>query len=184
MSIPPRKSKVHCRSFPQWCSKCEGSDKDKFSETANCISQFITTIIKSEISKFALLKWKKIHSTWLKKNFRFAIQNWLKLHYKIFTVAEGNFEIYFSQMLLCNNQKSQFEVQLNPLSAKPTKWSNTLKQFVGNLPTNFLSVLDHFVKFALCKSLDWFLYDNGPRHERVKWLRPTFKIVILSLGMK
>ena len=38
---------------------------------------------------------------------------------------------------------------LNPLSANPTKWSNTLKQFVGNLPTNCLSVFDHFVKFAL-----------------------------------
>ena len=22
----------------------------------------------------------------------------------------------------------------------------------------------------LSKSMDWFLYDNGPRHERVKWL--------------
>ena len=38
---------------------------------------------------------------------------------------------------------------LDPLSANPTKWSNTLKQFVGNLPTNCLSVLDHFVKLAL-----------------------------------
>ena len=37
----------------------------------------------------------------------------------------------------------------NPLSASPTKWSNTLKQFVGNLPTNCLSVFDHFVKLAL-----------------------------------
>ena len=38
---------------------------------------------------------------------------------------------------------------LNPLSAYPTKWSNTLKQFVGNLLTNCLSVLDHFVGLAL-----------------------------------
>ena len=38
---------------------------------------------------------------------------------------------------------------LNPLSAKITKWSNTLKQFVGNLPTNCLSVFDHFVGLAL-----------------------------------
>ena len=38
---------------------------------------------------------------------------------------------------------------LNPLSANPTNWSNTLKQFVDNLPTNCLSVLDHFVKLAL-----------------------------------
>ena len=36
----------------------------------------------------------------------------------------------------------------NPLSANPTKWSNTLKQFVGNLPTNCLSVFDHFVGLA------------------------------------
>ena len=34
---------------------------------------------------------------------------------------------------------------LNPLSANPTKWSNTLKQFVGNC----LSVFDHFEKLAL-----------------------------------
>ena len=38
---------------------------------------------------------------------------------------------------------------LNPLSANPTKWSNTLKQFVGNLPTNCLSVFDHFMNLAL-----------------------------------
>ena len=37
----------------------------------------------------------------------------------------------------------------NPLYAKITKWSNTLKQFVGNLPTNCLSVFDHFVGLAL-----------------------------------
>ena len=38
---------------------------------------------------------------------------------------------------------------INPLIANPTKWPNTLKQFVGKLPTNCLSVFDHFVKFAL-----------------------------------
>ena len=41
------------------------------------------------------------------------------------------------------------ELGLNPLSANPTKWSNTLKQFVGKLPTKCLSVFDHFVKLAL-----------------------------------
>ena len=35
------------------------------------------------------------------------------------------------------------------LSANITKWSNTLKQFVSKLPTNCLSVFDHFVGFAL-----------------------------------
>ena len=38
---------------------------------------------------------------------------------------------------------------LNPSSVNPTKWSNTLKQFVGKLPTNCLSVSDHFVGLAL-----------------------------------
>ena len=38
---------------------------------------------------------------------------------------------------------------INSLSANPTKWSNTRKQFVGNLLTNRLSVFDHFVGLAL-----------------------------------
>ena len=38
---------------------------------------------------------------------------------------------------------------INPLSVNPTKWSNTLKQFVGNLPRNCLSVFDHFRNLAL-----------------------------------
>ena len=42
------------------------------------------------------------------------------------------------------------------LSANPTKWSNTLKQFVGNLPTNCLSVFDHFVILAL-KGLSFWI---------------------------
>ena len=37
----------------------------------------------------------------------------------------------------------------NPLSANPTKWLNTIKQFIGNLPTNCLSVFDHFGGLAL-----------------------------------
>ena len=38
---------------------------------------------------------------------------------------------------------------INSLSANITKWSNTIKQFVGKLPTNCLSVFDHFVGLAL-----------------------------------
>ena len=38
-----------------------------------------------------------------------------------------------------------------PLSAKLTKMPNTLKQFVGNLSTNCLSVFGHFIKTAICK---------------------------------
>ena len=43
---------------------------------------------------------------------------------------------------------SKFEL-LNPFKCHFTKWSNTLKQFVGNLQTNCLSVFDHFVGLAL-----------------------------------
>ena len=40
-------------------------------------------------------------------------------------------------------------MEVNPLSANPTKWSNTLKQFVDNFPTNCLSEFDHFVILEL-----------------------------------
>ena len=40
-------------------------------------------------------------------------------------------------------------MHFNPLSANPEKWSNTLKQIVGNLPTICLSVFDHFMNLAL-----------------------------------
>ena len=40
-------------------------------------------------------------------------------------------------------------IMIKPLNANFTKWSDTLKQFVGKLPTNCLSVLDHFVGLAL-----------------------------------
>ena len=41
------------------------------------------------------------------------------------------------------------EVFINLLSAKLTKWPNALKQFVGNLTTNCLSVFGHFMGLAL-----------------------------------
>ena len=42
-----------------------------------------------------------------------------------------------------------YHIPFKPLSAKLTKWPTTLKQFVGNLPTNCLSVFGHFVGLAL-----------------------------------
>ena len=38
---------------------------------------------------------------------------------------------------------------VNRFSVNFIKWSNTLKKFVGNFPTNCLSVFDHFVGLAL-----------------------------------
>ena len=45
--------------------------------------------------------------------------------------------------------KQQQNFLINPLRANSTKWSNTLKQFVGKSPTNCLSVIDHFVGLVL-----------------------------------
>ena len=42
-----------------------------------------------------------------------------------------------------------FYKNLNPLNANFTKWSNNIKQFVGNLPMNCLNVFDHFVGLVL-----------------------------------
>ena len=41
------------------------------------------------------------------------------------------------------------QTAFNPLNSNPEKWSNTLKQIVGNLPTICLSVFDHFMNLAL-----------------------------------
>ena len=40
------------------------------------------------------------------------------------------------------------ERHFNDLSANLTKWSNALKQFLGNLPTTCLNVFDHFVNLT------------------------------------
>ena len=48
-----------------------------------------------------------------------------------------------------HTSESNRKTSLNPLSANLTKASNTLKQIVGSLPKNCLSVFDHFVGLAL-----------------------------------
>ena len=48
-----------------------------------------------------------------------------------------------------SNTVTSLCTDFNPSSANFTKSSNTLKQFVGVLPTNGLSVFDHFVGLAL-----------------------------------
>ena len=69
------------------------------------------------------------------------------------------------------------------LSANPIKWSNTLKQFVGNLPANCLSVFDHFVKLALkrlCRLVTSTQLDfrkislNNQKHEFTKHEKQLF----------
>ena len=45
------------------------------------------------------------------------------------------------------------------LRTNPTKWSNTLKQFVYNFPRNFLSVFDHFKNWHYLLRLLWWLFN-------------------------
>ena len=40
-------------------------------------------------------------------------------------------------------------MNISHLSANSTQWSSTLKEFVWNLPTNYLSVFDHFAGLAI-----------------------------------
>ena len=55
--------------------------------------------------------------------------------------------LYDTTQVLSGNLS--FANSVNFVSLKITKWSNTLKQFVGKLPTNCFSVFDHFVGLAL-----------------------------------
>ena len=51
---------------------------------------------------------------------------------------------------LCIYKKSlKKKTNDNTLKTNPTKWSNTLKQFVGCWATNYLRVFDLFVVLAL-----------------------------------
>ena len=73
-----------------------------------------------------------------------------------------NFRILNSEkIVLCNTLFKLTQVNsatqiVNPLSANLRKWSNTLKEFVGNLPTNCLNMFDQFVGLAF-KGLTWRL---------------------------
>ena len=52
-----------------------------------------------------------------------------------------------------------------PLSANPTKWSNTFKQFACKLRANCLSLFNHFVGLALKEStLSYITSKNGKTH--------------------
>ena len=61
--------------------------------------------------------------------------------------------------------RSSNEYDFNPLNANFTKWSNTFKQIAGNLPTNCLSVFDHFVGLVL----------KGLKSVQVAWIHLHLK---------
>ena len=115
---------------------------------------------------FALIKWKKIlflevsRNTMIKIMFFYnCVENFRGTYWAIY----WKFEIIDIWTLICIspivckvkiswlylNKLCVSALFINPLSANPTTWSNTLKQFVGKLPTSCLSVFDHFVRLAL-----------------------------------
>ena len=67
------------------------------------------------------------------------------LHLNHFLVLQ----VYQYTFLGKNIYPNHYRLMIKPLSANPIKWSNTLKQFAGSLPTNCLSVFDHFMGLAL-----------------------------------
>ena len=66
----------------------------------------------------------------------------------------------FSAILGVFSYSHQFFKNFNTLSVNPTKWSNTLQEFVGNLPTNISSVFDHFVGLAVKGLTEILSQDN------------------------
>ena len=74
------------------------------------------------------------------------------------------------------------QAYINPLSVNPTKWSNKLKQFVGNLPTACLSVFDHFAKLSLKGYLHYktITSQNVPSKAQIKNLLFRRKIMFRS----
>ena len=76
----------------------------------------------------------------LSQNRELAIKNLSKVN----SVVAADIDRHIKKIKKYKKRKA-----FQPLSANPTKWSNTLKQFAGKLPTNCLSVFDHFVGLTL-----------------------------------
>ena len=62
-----------------------------------------------------------------------------------------------------------YGIKINPLSANPTKWSNTLKTICRLLPTNCFNMFAYFVglavkglrrKISFCSVVNPFIHNN------------------------
>ena len=88
--------------------------------------------------------------------------NWSFLHAFVvmcyLTKLKSGMASFFEQISISDLISLTYKTKciFNRLCANFRKWSNTLKQFVCKLPTNFLNVLDHFVGLAL-KGLNPYL---------------------------
>ena len=82
------------------------------------------------------------------------IENVVSVPYPLVWYDTVTFKLIPQIMRYISKFKSTFHQfrgssSFNPLSANPTKWPNTLKQFVGKLSMNCLSVFGHFINLAL-----------------------------------
>ena len=83
--------------------------------------------------------------TLLKRLTNSVIFRWFTSYTNRFT-GYGNSYILTEKFNTFTGYKTLCRVMnVNLLSVNPIKWSNTLKQFVDNLLTNYLSLFDHFV---------------------------------------
>ena len=110
-----------------------------------------TLMPKCDFNKIALqLYWNRTSAWMFSCKFATYFQSTSSFEHLWTTAFVNVYEIHL--FILCFMYKSKhgynprvFGYMFNPLSANPIKWSNTLKEFVGNLPANCLSVFDHFV---------------------------------------
>ena len=65
-----------------------------------------------------------------------------------FKMRVGLFQLKIVLVAVLYLFKYMYFLNIYPLSANTTKWSNTPKQFVGKLPTNCLSVFDQFCEIG------------------------------------
>ena len=100
-------------------------------------------IENDRFGRLRLRNWKKLMARIKLILIRSVAANW---KYKNMSWSNRNFHAWKVTLKYLVRRKA---VKLNPLSAKLTKWPNPLKQFVGKLPTNCLSVFDHFVGLRL-----------------------------------
>ena len=94
-----------------------------------------------KISDFGLARDIALNENYVKTTSGLLPYKWMSPESMIDRVYNKKSDMYVSFVMT--------RFQFNPLSANPTKWSNSLKQFVGSFPTNCLSVFDHFVGLAV-----------------------------------
>ena len=144
-----------------FCSKCTANQMTSFYMKCNfgpdwgiteaSLFQFLSLLIPNLV--FTRLSIRRI-KTWQR------IEASVLTHFMLYCPSRDIFPKFFQNLFIIMTIKctihsiSSFLSLLiflffNPLSANPTKSSDTLKQFVGNLPRNRLSVFGHFMVLAL-----------------------------------